>query len=180
VRLLHLLRPTFLTATLSLALALGFAWQASASRADTAGLLRAIDSDLGAMVEQSSMLHGQLSQSRADASPAASLVGIADGGYMSTVRSLHQTRLHLERRFGEPPPALSAMALAIGELAAAEDPGVRAAALDRLTTALEAFAKTTAAASALASVPLDETALADPEASMSSAVAAAQSADDHR
>jgi hypothetical protein len=138
---------------------------AEATPAGMGGLLRTVERDVGAMIEQASVMRGRLGDAIGGEGPGAAIVGIADGGYLSTVRSLHQATLRLDRRLGELRPRLrrlddgeageillsmrvelSALTLALGELAATEDAALRAEALDRLGSALTALDGATAAA----------------------------------
>lgn len=147
-----------------LLLALTSASLAEATPAAMAGLLRNVERDVGAMAEQVSVMRGRLAEAAGGEGPGARIVGIADGGFVSTMRSLHQAALRLERRLAELRPRLrqldeakageimlamrvelSALTLALGDLAATDDRAVRAEALDQLGTALMALDGATAA-----------------------------------
>mgnify|MGYP001243328470 CR=1 FL=1 len=137
---------------------------AAATPAAMAGLLRTVERDVGAMSEHVSMMRGRLGEPIDGEGPGARVVGIADGGFLSTVRSLHQASLRIERRLEQLKPRLrqldesrageivlamrvelSTLTLALGDLAASEDPLARAQALDQLGRALAALEGATAA-----------------------------------
>lgn len=151
-------------ALLALGLAMLPTLAARATPATMAGLLRNVERDVGAMTEQVSVMRRQLGQQADGEAPASSIVGIADGSFLSTLRSLHQAAIRLERRLGDLRPRLrqideagagdvllamrvelSALTLALGELAASEDAATRAAALDQLGGSLAALDGATAA-----------------------------------
>lgn len=138
--------------------------EAAATPAAMAGLLRTVERDVGAMAEQVSVMRGQLDQRIEGEGPGSRVVGIADGGFLSTMRSLHQASLRIERRLAQLKPRLrqldearageillamrvelSTLALALADLVDARDPEVRALALDQLTRALSALDGATAA-----------------------------------
>lgn len=165
VRSLLLTRSLWhLPAWAMLVLALWSSTPVAATPAAMAGLLRNVERDVGAMAEQVSVMRDHLAEAAGSEGPGARIVGIADGGFVSTMRSLHQSALRLERRLAELRPRLrqideakageimlamrvelSALTLALGELAATEDRSGRAEALDQLGTALVALDGATAA-----------------------------------
>lgn len=138
--------------------------EATGTPAAMAGLLRTVERDVGAMTEQVSVMRGRLAERIDGEGPAAQVVGIADGGLLSTMRSLHQATQRIGRRLDELKPRLrqldetrageillamrvelSTLALALGELAASDDAGARVRALDQLSRALAALDGATAA-----------------------------------
>lgn len=138
-------------------------------------VLHAIERDIGGMLEQGELLRSRLRLPFDVEGPGVRLAGIHDGDYRSTWRALRQSMLRLERNLARLRPTLrenadggggeillamrvelSAMSLALTELAGAEGEAARNEALARLDASLQSLDGAVAATWALDPQRVDE------------------------
>ncbi len=131
-------------------------------------VLHAIERDIGGMLEQGELLRSRLGLPFDAEGPGVRLAGIHDGDYRSTWRALRQSMLRLERNLARLRPTLredadgrggeillamrvelSAMSLALTELAGADGEAARNEALARLDSSLQSLDGAVAATWAL-------------------------------